>query len=229
MKKHLLIVAALATTAASAFAQGYVTLNTSTHNFYDAFTTPGVGVYGNANIDYAIYWALVTTSDPLATVGTQLGQRNGPAIAETATNGVASMAPINVNSVLTGAGWTLGLNAGNSNSVAAGTTLAAAQAGFGQFTLAGTTAGNTYQMIIVGWNAVAGMGAITTGSYTAVGWSNPFSYLTGSSASDPNGTAGVGSVPNSNQFGVIPIVPEPGTLALAALGGASLLMFRRKK
>ncbi|HUC85517.1 MAG TPA: PEP-CTERM sorting domain-containing protein [Candidatus Acidoferrales bacterium] len=28
---------------------------------------------------------------------------------------------------------------------------------------------------------------------------------------------------------VLTTVPEPGTLALAALGGASLLMFRRKK
>jgi hypothetical protein len=33
-----------------------------------------------------------------------------------------------------------------------------------------------------------------------------------------------------NKFGTfIPSVPEPGTMALAALGGASLLMFRRRK
>jgi uncharacterized protein (TIGR03382 family) len=30
-------------------------------------------------------------------------------------------------------------------------------------------------------------------------------------------------------FSKVEIVPAPGTLALAALGGASLLLFRRKK
>jgi len=232
MKKQIVVITALAVTALSVFGQGYVTLNTSTHRIVDEFTTPGVMAYG-ATIDYALYWAPTSATDPLTAIGSQFGTGGtGSAGAQVATNGVTSIPTTfsTLNQTLTGAGFTLGLNGATP---AVGTTGAASQAGYGTFQLAGTTAGNTYQFIVVGWNASAGTSAITAGSYSAIGWSNPFNYITGSSASDPNGTLFVSSAGYMNQFGVAPLgtvpTPEPATLALAGLGGASLLLFRRKK
>jgi hypothetical protein len=228
MKKQLVIIAALATTAASVFGQGYVTLSTSTHRLVDEFTTPGVQAYG-ATIDYALYWAPVGTTDPLTAQGTEFGLGAGAAVQQVATNGVTSISQAaggSLNAQLTAAGFTLGLNSGNP---AVGTTLSASQSGYGQFQLGGTAAGSTYEMIVVGWNAAAGLSAITGGTYSAIGWSNPFNYITGSSATDPNGTLNISSVGYMNQFGVASVVPEPTTLALAGLSGASLLLFRRKK
>jgi len=229
MKKQLVIIGALAATAFSVLGQGYVSYNTTTHRFYDEFTTPGVGIYGNANIDYAVYWAPVGTTDPLTSVGTQFGIANGAANKQVATNGVASISNASsLNATLTGAGFTLGLNGAN---VASGTIGSAAQGGYGAFQLAGTTAGSTYEFIVVGWNASAGLTAIQNSTYTAIGWSNPFNYITGANSSDPNGQLGLNSTGYMNQFGVAPlgVVPEPTTLALAGLSGASLLLFRRRK
>jgi len=232
MKKQLVVITALAATALSVFGQGFVTLSTSTHKFYDEFTTAGSGIYSAANVDYALYWAPTTATDPLSAIGSQFGAGATTPNLQVATNGVASIPQTfaNLNTLLTGAGFTLGLNGA---AIAGGTTTAAASAGYGQFQLANTTAGNTYQLIVVGWNASAGLSAIQTGAYTAIGWSNPFNYITGANASDPNGTAAVTSAGFMNAFGVAPLAtvptPEPATLALAGLGGASLLLFRRKK
>ena len=233
MKKQIAILALAAVSSAfSVFGQGYVNMSTSTHRLYDQFTTPGVGVYGTT-IDYAIYWALVSTADPLSAVpgaGSQYGQGGGAAVQQVATNGVASNTGTgagNINALLTANGFTLGRDFAMSSNAVSSTTAASA-ANYGQFQMSGTTAGNTYELIMVGWNASAGASAILNGTYAAIGWSNPFNYLTGTSASDPNGQTLLSSS-GMNQFGIAPVVPEPGTLALAALGGASLLAFRRKK
>ena len=47
----------------------------------------------------------------------------------------------------------------------------------------------------------------------------------------PFGAAGSGLInnPNMQLNELLVTVPEPGTMALAALGGASLLLFRRRK
>ena len=225
MKKNLLITTAIALTSFGAFAQGYVDLSFTTHRVWDDFTTPGVGVSA-ATIDFAVYWAAVGTTDPLSSVGTQLGQSAGPATQQCATNGVTGI-PLtynNINALLTGAGYTLGSLNGTAQ---VGTVGASGNSLFGQTQFSGTTGGTGYEFIVVGWNASAGTGALVNGTYTDIGWSNPFGYTMGAAATDPNGQTQL-SV-NMNQFGVIPPVPEPGTLALAAIGGASLLMFRRKK
>ena len=143
-----------------------------------------------------------------------------------ATNGVATI-PLtynNINALLTGAGFTLGSLNGTAQIGSVG---ASGNSLFGQTQFSGTTGGSAYELIVVAWNASAGTGALVNGTYTDVGWSNPFGYTAGAAPTDPNGQTQL-SV-NMNQFGVAQVVPEPGTLALAAIGGASLLMFRRKK
>ena len=84
-------------------------------------------------------------------------------------------------------------------------------------------------MIVVAWNASAGTGALVNGTYADMGWSNPFDFPMGASANDLVGQTLLSATGGMNQFGVAALVPEPGTLALAAIGGASMLLFRRKK
>lgn len=226
MKIKIAIIATLfATSGVSMFGQGYVTFNGSTGSLWNEFTTAGQGVRGNANINVAFLWAPVGTADLLSAVGTQFSTKAGASVNQVATNGVDSIATgvSSLQAMLSG-GWQF---ASNGTSLASVTIGSAANFSYGQFQLAGSVAGTTYQFIVIGWDATSGLTAILDGSVAAIGWSNPFTYTTGASTLDPNGqTLFTGS--GMNQFGVAP-VPEPTTLALAGLGAASLLIFRRRK
>jgi hypothetical protein len=112
-------------------------------------------------------------------------------------------------------------------------------------------AGSTLNDILVGWSANLGATwAIASGNLAS--WATAQANVSGTAFF---GVSGVGSIqgiaspgPGNQAFGTgagqilnqspnqlqldalsTTTVPEPGTLALAALGGASLLMFRRKK
>jgi hypothetical protein len=104
-------------------------------------------------------------------------------------------------------------------------------------------AGTAGSFIIVGWSANLGSTWSTVSGELAASWSN----IAGYSASQnywfgvtAMGTATPSSLPSGptqlwpivgNTFALNEVgpVPEPATMALAALGGASLLLFRRKK
>jgi hypothetical protein len=110
-----------------------------------------------------------------------------------------------------------------------GTAIVGDNANWGQFagpataaSVAGTTASGTVYLDLYVWEGN------TFSSYTAAlagadytGTSGVFSQASGGGANPPPALIGLPDVLVS--------VPEPTTLALAALGGASLLMFRRKK
>ena len=235
MKKGYLITTAIALTSFGAFAQGYVNLSFATHRVWDEFTVPGVGVNA-ATMDFAVYWGPTTLTDPLSSAGIQFGQAADPATQQVATNGVVGIPATYsaINGLLTGAGFTLGSFNGTAQIGMIGV---AGNSLFGQTQFTGTTGGDIYQMIVVAWDAASGPGALVNGTYSAIGWSNPFDYLTGSSAIDPNGQIVLSNPGLMNQFGVVGFVPElgtlavpePGTLALATIGGATVLLFRRKK
>jgi len=106
--------------------------------------------------------------------------------------------------------------------------------------------GSTEGIIMVGWSANLGT-SWSAALATLDNWStsggianayfgvSSFGDMTISSA-NPGITvlgAGAGNIDNTGtspmQLDLLQVVPEPGTLALAAIGGASLLMFRRKK
>lgn len=108
----------------------------------------------------------------------------------------------------------------------------------------GTAVGGNYQFVVVGWSANETVGGPN--------WSTILNDL-GTDQWATNGYVGISSVGVVNGiahappalpsplFGSSPgitspfnlyavlLIPEPGTLALAALGGASLLLLRRKK
>jgi hypothetical protein len=240
MKKQIALLAAvLAVSGFTALGQGYVTLSTGTGQFWNEYTTPGVGIRDNTGLDVAFLWAPSGTSDLLASQGTsQYQSSTGGAVAnQVATNGVASISAAgslsNIVTMITTGGWAFATN-DTTGSAGFNTLISGGDTSKGAYTYANGLAGGLVQilgasgaenieLIAVAWNASAA-------SLTAagdIGWSNPISYLTGASSTDPNG--GV-SLTAMNQFGTAVIaVPEPTTLALAGLGGLSMLFLRRRK
>jgi hypothetical protein len=107
----------------------------------------------------------------------------------------------------------------------------------------GWAAGQSANVILVGWSANLGttwgeaLNILNSGSYglnsffgvssmgtLTSGTANPGVIVFGTGAGNINNGSG-----NPMQMYLLAPVPEPGTIALAALGGASLLLFRRRK
>jgi len=239
MKKQIALLATIMVTSGlAAFGQGFVNLNVANLWIYDQFTTPGVGVKDNANLDVVYLWAPTATADLLTSQGTGPNQStiNGAAVDQVATNGIVSMAsPLaTITSMVTSGGWNFVTNdypaTAGFGTLALSTTSTkggAAYAGGSSGTIVqvlGTTAGSTIQLIALAWNASAS----SLAAASDIGWSNPFSYATGANSTDNAGTVNLSSE-GMNQFGVAVIaVPEPTTLALAGLGGLSMLFLRRR-
>jgi hypothetical protein len=208
------IVAGLA--SMSVFGQGYMTfVSGSANGLYDIFTTPATPTK-NANMQVGFIWSSTATS--LAALGAT--------ISPTAANSTVASpwANLTVASLLAN-GWQWGTNASTSAGIFTPTASSPPPAA-GDFNAGGTPAvGGTAPSMVVEMYVIAWQKALSTSpAFTgAIGWSAPFSYTLGSSTSPGGGlTASFAS------FGVDP-VPEPSTMALAGLGGLSLLLFRRRK
>jgi hypothetical protein len=94
-------------------------------------------------------------------------------------------------------------------------------------------AAGPYDLIVIAWNSSSGDSTLEealgeVGGFTAaadIGWSSAFDYTAStSSSSSPSQFSSQGLSP----FGVA-ATPEPTTLALAGLGGLSMLFLRRRK
>lgn len=228
MKKVLATIGLGGIVALSSYGQGYVIFSSSTQNIStnntgsSGATIPGVGAtagrtQGAGDFYYALFWS--------STVST------GAALQGNAT-GTGAYA-------WNTAGWTFDSDptAAAASTATTGRFAATSPNSDGSTTVPGVTGGNQYYFCIVGWSANLGTtlaqmeanlgtvqgylgesavsGLITTGNGTSV---------------TPGGIMG-GLAPTIQAFslGATTIVPEPGTIALAALGGASLLLLRRKK
>jgi hypothetical protein len=235
MKKLLLTSCCSAALALSSFGQGYINWGTISPTYctfqtnttqYSTLSelgngasksggTTGYTVSGGANFYYALLYSTTATTTPTS---------------------VATLA--SSWSAVTLSGNSSVLEATNSNS--AGKVTAMGVAGT-QITL---NAGTSYDVMLVGWSANLGTSWSTvlgelenwaTAQKSITG--TAFFGLTGVGSLTPtaSGTGGVAftatggiNSPNSQLY-ELAAVPEPGTMALAALGGASLLLFRRKK
>jgi hypothetical protein len=227
MKKIVSILTISAALAVTASAQGLVNFNNSSAAATKISTNAVVG----------------GAAQGLSVLNTGTSSFYFALFASTTTNLVGgSSAAIVGNTgssyVFNASGWTFQGYATN------GTTRAGQVQGNSALALTGIAGGATANFVVVGWSASIGstISALQT-------WYNSGSPATagllGQSAVTGLLTAGDGAgVSTPSPFGAaspfapgfvlgqvaaVSAVPEPGTMALAAIGGASLLLFRRKK
>ena len=223
MKKTIaLTVIAASLVGSSAFAQGYFNFTSGKSQVYDG---SGAAAVLASTVDVALFWGPASTTpavDALATQSLKLGNNT------TSQNTVGYTAPTAWADILSGT-FTMGVNAATSGNVIAlsSATGALAYNSSASFGILNTVAGTSYTLYEVSW--LAADGATPTAAAAAgspVGWSAPIQYTAVSSIGTPQNTSGLFA-----SFGTfVPVpAPEPATLALAGLGGASLLLFRRKK
>jgi len=217
IKTTATLAALVAASGLTAFGQGYVVFSAAKNNVYDDFTTSGTSVVSSGTVNATFLWAATGTTDPL-----------GAGLATGATTAGGAWATI--ETMLT-SGWSIAQNAGQANAEADVTTGTAITTkgnlsySGGEFGLTGSTAGSSYEFVVIGWAATGGASLANAENSSAVGWSSAFTYATGaSSLATPPTFGNSGEAP----FGVAP-VPEPASLALAGLGGLSMLFLRRRK
>jgi len=218
MKKLLLITSMAAMLAAvTASAQGYFNLSGAVRSVWDEWTPAG-----------QISPRVAATNRIAFLIGSTANSAAISAIANSIpTNGTYKA----VNAV---AAWTAIMSDANftlaKNATATTTPITALCSATGGWAISGTqpildtVGGSSYRMIVIGWNANYATPALAAAAGSQVGWSNPFTYAAVTSIGTPATLAASGFLP----FGVT-YVPEPSTFAMAGLGAAAMLIFRRRK
>lgn len=216
MKKIIAIsLVAVSFAATSAFGQGYFQFTSGkSPEVYDCFTTPGVSVPG-VGLNVAFLWAAAFTTPTVAVL---------TGLASTPTDANANLnytMPQAWGAILNGQ-FTMATNAADNSLVKATVLVTGAfnYNGGAAFGVAGTIPGTTYTIYEIGWSAAYATPWLAAAANGPLGWSAPIQYTAVTSIGTPNSMS-VGS------FGVFG-VPEPATMALAALGSLSLLAFRRR-
>ena len=236
MKKLVLTSVLSLAVAGAAFAQGSVN-----------WSTPFASITAQTNATVASTFgasAAPTGTTVGATGGAQSGALFYYALLYTSYSGSQLAVPTTM-AQLDSQGWlATGLMATNSNSAGRLSTVA----GSTQVTVPWAS-GTTQSIVLAGWSANLGS---TWGSVSNVlsNWNSLSGGIVGNAffglsatgyiaanAANPGTTVfnnaatpqGLPIFSLNTQLNEVVAVPEPGTLALAALGGASLLMFRRKK
>lgn len=215
MKKIIASLSLVAMTSMVAFGQGQIAFaNGGTSLISTNATSIGGGVGATAPLGTStFYYALFYSTSATTLAGmTQLG----PDVAHNNATGLAT------NTATAGrmTGGTGSLNAPALTGIAGGTAV--------NFILVGWSSnlGSTYAVAsqatttsdgFTGFYGVSGLGTLTVG-----GGGGPVAIPTLMGT-----TAGLSQITGFTLNAIA--VPEPGTMALAALGGASLLLFRRKK
>jgi len=241
MKKLVLTIGCTVAVAGAALAQGTVnwssvggffvaqTNGTAYSSFEASQGTPtgtqGATFGGTAANSTALgysgyYYELLVSSSAVAAPTTVAGLAAWSDTGLSATNGAASNGRI----IQTASGGVAGNTQAVANNWPSGTTESAILVGWS------ANLGTSWSTVLTelqNWTADyipgAYFGVSSLGSLASQ-TGNPGVVVFGTSAGQINNGA---SAPE--QLDLLGTVPEPGTLALAAIGGASLLMFRRKK
>jgi hypothetical protein len=217
MKKLVLIGTLLV--GVSAFGQGYFTFTSGKSIVYNGFTGGAAAL--NTAVNTSFLWAANTAAVPLVA---------GIASAVPSSTTVASSSWTAADAwtaILTDPNFVLAVN-NNNNALAVQRTTSAGGISYNagaSFPILGTTAGTAVRIFEIAWNGAyatpsLAQNAASTDGY--VGWAPAFTYTPTVFTATPVGFTSVA-------FGTGGIVPEPSTIALAGLGGLSLLLFRRRK
>jgi len=241
MKKLVLTTLGIVGVSSLAFAQGYVAWNNA----------PTTDVIGNTNsINYSGLSAALGAGAATGSgaQGVTVGSAASVYYYELLYSSVDTSTPTTLSDLANN--WTAtGLflqngTTGNGRAILTGTTGSAVQAGPANYSGAAPL-----DFMLVGWSAnlgttFAGAGGVLSvlqswaGQVTGAFFGESVVGSTVISTANSAGTAVIGAAgsgliynPSSAPLVMneLATVPEPGTLALAALGGLSMLMFRRKK
>jgi len=220
MKKSLILgLLGLAATAMTTFGQGSIILdNYNTSGPYITYGQAGVpqngSSGGNGTVGAPVIGAPGSATSPW-TVGVYyaLGDITGTVAAD----------PSHVANPTTLGAFTQGTGNGTSAFIDNNTTgVAGAYLAGSTFLIPGTlpTGGSTVTLMIVAYSGA------TYNASNYRGHSAAFTVTTTAfNATSPTQTG----APNASGFGVFIAVPEPSVLALSGIGGALLMLFRRKK
>jgi len=234
MKKTLFTIALAAVATASTYAQGFV--------LFQNTAAAGTHISTNSAVGGA---ATGQTFANAGTIGTTYYYALFYSTAATTVDGSSAAVAGNGNYAWQDSNWTLASStyattegfagdlATNTTSVGKLNSEAADPSNSGQTGIQTSSAAN---FVVVGWSANIGSTVAALETYMQ----DP-SFLAWVGESAVSGTitpSGGGTNPSQGLFGSGEVegfvlgetaVPEPGTLALAAIGGASLLALRRKK
>jgi hypothetical protein len=221
--KKLILTIALATTIGSAvFAQGSFIFQTGARYLWDDWSA--LAPKADASNNFALFIGTGTPS---------VVQAGGGGVA---TNAVALPGGLTIaqawSDILGDSSFLLATNSSTAGGVIGGPTSLVggiSYLGGATFLVNGTaSSGGTATLYVVGWSDLYATPQAAALAGSPVGWSTAFSYAY---AAGPNpGPAGTPGNDSSvlSPFGVFAPVPEPTTIALASLGGLSLLAFRRR-
>ncbi len=227
--KKIVAIFGLAIVGLTTFAQGNFQFQGSGPRYvWDNWSSQAIK--GDASNNVAFLWA---------NSGTALISGVATSVATNAGTGFFTQSQLATawTDILTDPNFHLATNAGTSTLVTAqaGTQGQYAYSGGGAFTVAGTSSGGgTVEIYVIGWSSLYADPFTAAANHSAVGWSSVFnySYVAGPNpgpAGTPTTMAAAGLTPFGVASASVVVTPEPSTLALAALGGASLLLFRRRK
>lgn len=213
MKKYLVIMAATAL-ATSVFAQGTISMGNLSSTLVKQWTTAGDSTLISA---------------PVASAQVQfLAAPTGTSLTPLGTLGAGGFS----TSFSTLAGF-LAANPGWAAYTTTGISPVAGRFGGGVVTVNGIAAGANIEYIVIGWQGATGS---TLDSALALGSSfiGQSALVTGVATGNPTTIpAGTPSLMNASFGGLtlapLSSVPEPSTFALAGLGAAALMIFRRRK
>jgi PEP-CTERM motif len=218
MKKILLITTMAATlTALTALGQGNFIFGTGGGVVWN----PGTGTRGGP-FNVAFFWGTGTPA-----IGTLTGRDH------TSTNAVSVHLATEWNAILGDVNYHLAMNT-NTGTVAVGSLTAAGGVNYSSgnnFAVQGTSAsGGTANVYMLAWDNTFATPALAQAGGATPGWSIPFAYNYSANpgAASGNFSTAASAAGVSIAFGALPI-PEPATFALAGLGTAAMLIFRRRK
>jgi hypothetical protein len=230
MKKLITIMAAVAVVSIAAQGQGFVNFANSSAAGSKISTN---GIAGGAALGLAagpvnsFYFALFVSTTATNVAGSGTGAVVPPAQG-TGSGYVWSDSNWSFSGAYATNAASAGRVSGNTSSTGTGAVVTGvAGGGFAQFVVVAWSAnlGSTLSAL---QTSLANMSSVVGVSFlgeSAV--SGSVQVGDGVSVANPTILAASGAVPGFT-VGELAATPEPGTLALAALGGASLLMFRRK-
>ena len=231
MKKIITILTLTATLAgSSAFGQGYFKFASSKSIVWNG---GGSASALSTKMEVALLWAAASTASPFA--GGAIGLNAVP-IAYNSSS-VTTFSASQAAAALAGSSFTFATAATTPSAgapiigFASATGVVSFNSGATFDITGGPGASQTYTLMLVTWDrqyasfAAAAAAVEPSGNSGTIGWSAPIQLASGLALND----ATISSAPFT-QFGSFATpTPEPGTMAIAALGGASLLLFRRKK